>query len=177
MKLNSFIHRLGNSIGNGAGCPPAPFLLWPLKVQTPFVQSINSCLVISFSLLVPVFFQLSLYKTKINSTGAITYGAEADIKEPQAVRRDMLPSFQIIVEWYFQPISFAIFVISAPTDFWPPLFLSSGILSKNRPSFFDKSKHFLIHFWGNFQNIVFKDRNFVIFKIRFLIFYLINFTV
>src|SRR3989344_9193282 len=96
-KLNNLIHRRGNSIGNGAGCPPAPFLLWPLKVQTPFVQSINSCFVISFFLL-PVFFQLSLYKTKINSTGAITYGAEADINEPQAVRREILPSFQIIVE-------------------------------------------------------------------------------
>src|SRR3989344_2991425 len=98
IKLNNFIHRLGNSIGNGAGCPPAPFLLCPLKVHTPFVQSINSFFVISFSLLRPVFFQLSLYKTKINSTGAITYGAEADIKEPHAVRRDILPSFQIIVE-------------------------------------------------------------------------------
>src|SRR3989344_3862623 len=97
-KLNNFIHLLGNSTGNAAGCPPAPFLLWPLKVQIPFVQSINSCLVISFFLLPPVFFQLSLYKTKINSTGAMIYGAEADINEPQAVRRDMFPSFQIIVE-------------------------------------------------------------------------------
>ena len=35
----------------------------------------------------------------MSSTGAITYGAEALIHDPQAVRREMLPSFQMMVEW------------------------------------------------------------------------------
>lgn len=59
-KLNSFMQRCGSLIGKAAGYPPAPFLLCPAKVHTPLVQSINSCLVISFSLR-PLFF---LYKTK-----------------------------------------------------------------------------------------------------------------
>ncbi len=29
----------------------------------------------------------------------MTYGAEALIQDPQAVRREMLPSFQTMVEW------------------------------------------------------------------------------
>src|SRR3989344_3101867 len=46
-KLNSLIHLLGNSTGNGAGCPPAPFLLCPGKDHNPFVHSMNSDFVIS----------------------------------------------------------------------------------------------------------------------------------
>src|SRR3972149_2014594 len=94
-KLNSFTHLFGNSIGNGAGCPTL-FLLSPLNTQTPFVQSINSCFVISDFLLPPSFFQCFLYRITITSTGAITNGADALIHEPQAVRRDIFPSFQII---------------------------------------------------------------------------------
>ena len=38
------------------------------------------------------------YRTTMSSTGAMTYGADALIHEPHAVRREMLPSFQTIVE-------------------------------------------------------------------------------
>ena len=47
----------------------------------------------------PAFFHTDLYRTTISSTGAMTYGADALIHEPQAVRREMLPSFHTIVEW------------------------------------------------------------------------------
>jgi hypothetical protein len=58
----------------------------------------NSSRVTSDILLPPVFFHLFLYNTTINSTGAITNGAEALFHEPQAVRREMFPSFQMMVE-------------------------------------------------------------------------------
>jgi hypothetical protein len=45
------------------------------------------------------FFHTDLYSTTMSSTGAITYGAEALIHDPHAVRREMLPSFHTIVEW------------------------------------------------------------------------------
>lgn len=44
----------------------------------------------------------------MTSTGEITQGAEAEHQLPQAVRREILPSFQIIVVWYFQPTLLAI---------------------------------------------------------------------
>jgi len=69
----------------------------------------------------------------ITSTGEIIEGAEADIQLPQAVRREILPSFQIIVVWYFQPTFLASVVISAQTLFLPFLFLSKGILRHNLP--------------------------------------------
>ena len=53
------------------------FLLSPLNVHRPFVQSMNSFRSISEVLLPLVFFQFFLYSTMINSTGAITYGADA----------------------------------------------------------------------------------------------------
>ena len=71
----------------------------PLNVHKPFVQSMNSFRSISEILLPLVFFQFFLYSTMINSTGAITYGADALFHDPQAVLREMLPSFQTMVEW------------------------------------------------------------------------------
>src|SRR5690554_2992811 len=125
------MQRYGNSFGKGAGCPTR-FLLSPLNVHTPFVHALNSSDVISDILLPLVFFHSSLYKTTINSTGAITTGAEADFQLPHAVLREMLPSFQTIVDLYFQPTFCAIFVKSAPTARLPPLFLSNGMFRQKR---------------------------------------------
>src|SRR3990170_8717051 len=137
------MQRLGSSKGKGAGWPTR-FLLSPLKFQTPFVHSIKSLRVTSdFPLC--VFFHVFLYKTIMTSTGAITKGADALSHDPQAVRRDIFCSFQIIVEWYFQPISFAIHVMSAATLCWPPLFLSKGTFRHNLPSSLAKLKHLSSH--------------------------------
>src|SRR4030067_3830332 len=105
------MHRLGSSAGKGAGLPTR-FLLSPLKFQTPFVHSIKSFRTTSdFPLC--IFFHVFLYRIIMTSTGAITKGADALSQDPQAVRLDMFCSFQIIVEWYLQPNSFAILVFSA----------------------------------------------------------------
>jgi hypothetical protein len=45
-----------------------------------------------------VRFQCARYSTTISSTGAMTKGADALIQEPHAVRREMFPSFQMMVE-------------------------------------------------------------------------------
>src|SRR4030067_2107141 len=137
------MHRLGSSTGNGAGWPTR-FLLSPLKFQTPFVHSINSFRTTSdFPLC--VFFHIFLYRIIMTSTGAITKGADALSQDPQAVRLDMFCSFQIIVEWYFHPISFAIQVMSAATLCWPPLFLSNGTFRQSLPSSLAKLKHLSSH--------------------------------
>ena len=93
----SFRHLLGSSTGNGAGCPTLVFFS-PLNVHRPFVHAMNSSFVMSDSREPLVFFHAFLYRTTISSTGAITYGAEALNHEPHAVRREMFPSFQIMVE-------------------------------------------------------------------------------
>lgn len=99
-KENNLMQRLGNSRGNGASCP-IRLPLSPLKFHIPKTQSLNSSPVISLS--PPYFlFHSSLYSTMTTSTGAMTCGALADFQLPQAARRDMLPSFHIIVVWYFQ---------------------------------------------------------------------------
>ena len=61
-------------------------------------------------------------------------GADALTQEPHAVRLEVFCSFQITVEWYFQPISLAIIVRSAQILCCPPLFLSSGTFRQNLPS-------------------------------------------
>lgn len=125
------MQRYGSSFGKGAGCP-IRFLLSPLKVQTPFVQSLNSSAVMSEIFEPFVFFHSSLYNTTISSTGAIITGADADFQLPQAVLREIFPSFQIMVDLYFQPTFCAICVKSAPTALLPFLFLSSGIFKQKR---------------------------------------------
>src|SRR4030067_1531651 len=137
------MHRLGSSTGNGAGWPTR-FLLSPLKFQTPFVHSIRSLRTTSdFPLW--IFFHNFLYRTIMTSTGAITKGADALSQDPQAVRRDIFCSFQIIVEWYFQPIPFAMHVMSAATLCCPPLFLSNGMFRHSLPSSLAKLKHLSSH--------------------------------
>jgi len=97
-KLNSRMHRRGSSSGNGAGCP-VRLRLSPLNVHSPFVQSMKSWRLMSEVPAPARFFHTERYSTTISSTGAITYGAEALIQDPHAVRREMLPSFHTIVEW------------------------------------------------------------------------------
>ena len=143
-KLNSFIHRFGNSTGKGVGCPIFDFFS-PLKVQTPCVQDINSSLTMSDCFEPLIFFQLSLYSTTINSTGAITYGQEALNQDPQADDLEIFPSFHIIVEWYLNPTFFAITVTSAPMLWCPPLFLSNGMFKHNLPSGFNHENAFFNH--------------------------------
>ena len=94
-KENNFTHRRGNSRGNGASCPTR-FALSPLKLQIPKTQFLNSSPVMS---LVPCRsrFHASLNSTITTSTGAMICGALADCQLPQAVRREMLPSFHKIV--------------------------------------------------------------------------------
>ena len=72
------------------------FLLSPLNDQIPFVHDTNSSFVMSLTFCAFLFHSF-LYKTTISSTGAMTYGADADLKLPHAVRREILPSFQIMV--------------------------------------------------------------------------------
>jgi len=95
-KLKSLMQRLGSSIGKGAGCPTF-FLLSPLNVHSPLVHCINSLRVISDFPLPLTLRQCFLYKTTINSTGAITNRALALIHDPYAVRREIFPSFHTIV--------------------------------------------------------------------------------
>jgi hypothetical protein len=92
------MQRRGSSRGNGAGCP-VRFRLSPLKVHIPFVQSMKSLRLMSDVPPPERFFHTDLYSTTMSSTGAMTYGADALIQEPHAVRREMLPSFHTIVAW------------------------------------------------------------------------------
>jgi hypothetical protein len=75
------------------------FLLSPLNVHRPLVQSKNSWRLMVVLLVPDERFHWARYNTTMSSTGAMTKGADALIQEPHAVRREMLPSFQTIVEW------------------------------------------------------------------------------
>ncbi len=71
--------------------------------------------------------------TMIVSTGAMMCGALADFQLPHAVLRDILPSFQMMVAWYFHPTAMAIWVMSEDSGCLPFLFLSRDTFTHSRP--------------------------------------------
>src|SRR4051812_23525993 len=90
------IRRLGSSSGYGAGCPTRTGFA-PENVQVPRLYSMKSLASISQVFPWSGRFQVSLKKTGIISTGAVTNGADGFLQLPQAVRREMFCSFQTIV--------------------------------------------------------------------------------
>ncbi|MCL2131943.1 MAG: UPF0175 family protein [Lentimicrobiaceae bacterium] len=73
-----------------------------------------------------------IFASSLYGQGKLSLGQAAEVANlSKRTFAEIFPSFQIIVNLYFQPTFCAICVKSAPTALLPFLFLSKGIFKQN----------------------------------------------